>query len=153
FDRELAVGESFTEFGAEAEDTPRNLMGREENVGELTGRGSSRLDRADFRRVEAGARSRNLVREVHGPAFAHEVFVPAHASIGSGLPGFATEAASVNHYDGQVQISVQRRLILHVHLVDGDVAGRTKSSSGPGSGGRTRGLLFAADEEAALLGE
>jgi len=55
----------------------------------------------------------------------------------------------VHHHHGDVLVALHRDLVLHVHLVDGDLAGegrRVRAEAGLGNR-----LVLAADEEAALL--
>src|SRR5213075_1370902 len=57
--------------------------------------------------------------------------------------------AAVHHHDRDVLIALHRNLILHVHLVDGDLAARGRRVRA--EGGLRDGFGLAADEEAALL--
>ena len=78
---------------------------------------------------------------------AQKVFVPAHAPIGRGFPGFARETTAVNQYDGTFCLP-GGHLITHIHLIDGDGAARCVLRQ---HGQRVRLHIAPADEEAALL--
>src|SRR5262249_55933334 len=94
-------------------------------------------------------RTRGLVRQIDGPVPPNEILVPAHASVGCSFPSLAAEAASVNHDDWNVPIAVWGDLILHVHLIDRNLA----SARDDGRARRWRECLrFAADEKTALAG-
>src|ERR1700733_16256469 len=105
------------------------MMAGDANVGKL----------CEVSCIEAGAAARHLLCQVHRPALAHEVLAPAHPAVRSGLPGLAAETASVHHDDRNVCRTAGRRLVLHVHLVDGDVAASDES------------LGLSADEETTLF--
>ena len=89
-----------------------------------------------------------MIDDVDRNAVAHEIFGPAHAAVGSFLISFAGVSGAVNHHDGVgTAVADLRNLILHVHSLDGDVAGLRGSSGG----GERGGDVFLVDEEAALL--
>src|ERR1700722_13025669 len=130
-------------------------MAGHQYVRELAGGGGSRFHRVDNGCVKAGAGARYLVREINGAVLTYEIFVPAHAAIRRGFPGFAAEAASMNHHDRRMLARAHRRLILHVHLVYRDIGrrrrGRRAWSSGGSSSGWIGTLRLAANEETSLL--
>ena len=90
--------------------------------GRLAGRRGASIDCVDLGGVKTGAGARGLVRQIYRTILAYEVFVPAHPAVWSCFPGFAAQATSVHHDHGRMLIGVERGLILHIHLVDGDVA-------------------------------
>ena len=145
----LTVGKRLAEARSEPEHGPRDLMARGEHVGQCRRRLRTALHGADHGRVEPRARARHLIREIDAAVLPQEILVPAHAAVGRRLPRLAAQAAAVNHDDGHVPVTALRNLILHVHLVDHDLAAAERGS------GRARGrlrqlLLLAADEETAL---
>ena len=79
-------------------------------------------------------------------ALAHEVLVPAHATVGRRLPRLAGQGRAVDHHHRHVPVTALGHHEPHVHLVDGDVAPGTEAAQ------LHLGLLglLAADEEAAL---
>src|SRR5579872_3352387 len=85
--------------------------------------------------------------------FPQKIFVPAHAPVGSGFVALGAEAASVHHHHRHVRIGAFGNLVLHVHLVDGDVSGvearAEESRARPCE--RVGENRVSADEEAALL--
>jgi hypothetical protein len=80
---------------------------------------------------------------------ADEILVPSHATVRGRLPGLAGQAAAVDQGDGDTQ-HASGDLVAHVHLVDGDGAGRCI-----GREGRERiGFhITSTDEEAALASD
>ena len=121
--------------------SPRGCRAAPTAAARRSSRRRSRSNRSPSARATLGPRDRRC-----GPA--HEVFVPAHAAVGRRLPRLAAQAAAVNHDDGHVPIAAHRDLILHVHLVDHDLAAAER---GAGRRRRLRQLLLlAADEETAL---
>ncbi len=72
---------------------------------------------------------------------ADEIFLPAHAAIRRRLVGLAAEVGAMNHHHRHP--ARRRHLVLHVHLVDRDVAAAARPK-------RVGDDDIAADGEAAL---
>ena len=84
--------------------------------------------------IEARPRARHLIGEIDRPIAAHEVLVPSHPPVGRRLPRLAAQTAAVHHHHRQMAIAVRRNLVLHVHLVDGDVAAAEPAASATAGG-------------------
>src|SRR5262249_22544292 len=120
-DWKLPVGKCRTESRPEPKHRPCDLMARRQYIGQFGWRQRSCFYRIDLRSIKTGPGPRHLVGEVYGSVLPNEVFVPAHTAVRSGFPGFAAEAASMDHHHGYMLIAARRDLILDVHLVDGDL--------------------------------
>ena len=145
---ELLIGEPLTIFWSEPEDGPGELMGRVQDPGHLGVGSRARAHLIECARIESRTGPGNLIGQVHRAMLAHEVFAPAHASIGSRFPGLAAQTAAVHEDDGDMPRALQRDLVLHVHLVDRDFAALRRRRSGGRFADRA---LLATHEEAALL--
>ena len=152
FDGELLVGERRAEAGTEPELRPDELVGEAPEIGQRAERLHPGADLVVGRDVEARARARDLIRDVHGMALADEVLVPAHAAIRGGVVALAAQGGAVQHDDGDAVVR-HRHHVLHVHLVDRDVAAGVGQLTGEERqlGGRLLHRLPAHDEAAATL--
>src|SRR5262245_24608362 len=122
-------------------------MTRNKNIRELIRWNTPAPDRINGAAVKARSCAGYLIRQIHRPIPANEVLIPTHSSIRRGFPGLAAQTTSVNHHDRNMLVAVHRYLILHVHLVDCDVASgkwATRRCCG------RKSLLFTADEETSL---
>ena len=150
FDWKLSVRERLAVLGSEAKHRPRDLIAGLEHCRQLTRGSRARLHRVDRRRVEARTRARDLICQIHGTIAADEVLIPPHAPVRRRLPCLAAQTTAVHHHDRYVTVAIGRNLILHVHLVDGDLA--TSRRASPSTLRRCgQRLLLASHEEAPLL--
>ena len=83
-----------------------------------------RLGRPHVRAREAGAAALDGVGDVDVPALADEQVEPAFAAVGRGLVGDAGQPAAVPHQQRQLALAVLRQEVLHVHLLDHELAVR-----------------------------
>src|SRR4029077_5385203 len=66
----------------------------------------------------AGAATLDRVGVVDAPALAQEIVQPAFATVGCGLPGYASEPAAMPHQERIDAVFVAGQEILHIHLLD-----------------------------------
>ena len=103
-------------------------IGPRKSVGSRLGIGAAVAHRVDRRRIEAGAPAARMIHHVDRVALAHEPGRPAFAPVRRRLVGHAGVVRAV-HHDDAGRPSPGRDAVVHVHLVDHDVAGRRRARS------------------------